>query len=51
MSKFYEVRKRDGPARLGQLLLRGAGAKQLTPAVFHVEALLSGEEGFDVRSV
>ncbi len=51
MSKFYEVRKRDGPARLGQLLLRGAGAKQQTPAVFHVEALLSGEEGFDVRSV
>ncbi len=51
MSKFSEVRKRDGPARLGQLVFRGADAKQQTPAVLHVEALLSGEEGFDVRSV
>jgi archaeosine synthase len=50
MSKFYEVRKRDGPARIGLLSLSNA-TKTLTPAVFHVEALLSGEEGFDVRSV
>lgn len=49
MSKFYEVRKRDGPARIGQLPLRGS--KQQTPAVLHGEALLSGEEGLDVRSV
>ena len=49
-SKFYEVRKRDGTARIG-LLSPPEVKKTLTPAVFHVEALLSGEEGFDVRSV
>ena len=50
MSKFYEVRKRDGPARIG--LLSPPEVKKIqTPAVFHVESLLSGEEGFDVRSV
>jgi archaeosine synthase len=49
MSKFYEVKKRDGPARIGLFSLKGA--KQHTPLVFHVESLLSGEEGFEVRSV
>jgi archaeosine synthase len=50
MTKFYEVRKRDGPARIG-LLFPSEVKKTQTPAVFRVEALLSGEEGFDVRSV
>jgi len=50
MSKYYEVRKRDGPARIG-LLSPPEVKKTQTPAVFHVEALLNGEEGVDVRSV
>ncbi|MBN1761835.1 MAG: DUF5591 domain-containing protein [Methanomicrobia archaeon] len=49
MSTFYEVRKRDGAARLGILSL--PGEKQQTPLLFQVESLSSGKEGFEVRSV
>jgi hypothetical protein len=43
------VKKRDGPARLGQLTLRGE--KQHTSVVLHVESLRIGEKGLDVHSV
>jgi archaeosine synthase len=49
MSTFYEVRKRDGAARLGILTLHEE--KQHTPLLFHVESLSNGNEGFEVRSV
>jgi archaeosine synthase len=49
MSTFYEVRKRDGAARLGILTLHEE--KQHTPLLFQVESLSSGKEGFEVRSV
>ena len=49
MTKFYEVRKRDGAARIGQLSLRDE--KKQTPLLFHVESLSSGKEGFEVLSV
>jgi len=49
MSTFYEVRRRDGAARLGLLSLNGE--KQQTPLLFHGDSLRSGKEGFAVRSV
>ena len=49
MSTFYEVRRRDGAARLGLLSLKED--KQRTPLLFHGDSLRSGEEGFAVRSV
>jgi hypothetical protein len=45
MSTFYEVRKRDGAARLGILTLHEE--KQQTPPLFHVESLSNGNEGFE----
>ncbi|MBE0517180.1 MAG: DUF5591 domain-containing protein [Methanophagales archaeon] len=47
MSKFYEVRKRDGAARLGILSLRGE-KKQQTPLLFRVDSLSRGEEEIKV---
>jgi hypothetical protein len=44
MSRFYEVRRRDGAARSGILSL--PGEKKHTPLLFHVESLHSGKEGF-----
>ncbi len=49
MSKFYEVKKRDGAARLGLLSLQAG--KQQTPLLLHGDALRSGSGGVDVRSV
>ncbi len=49
MSRFYEVRRRDGAARIG--LLSANGEKKHTPLLFHVESLSSGKEGFEVLSV
>ncbi|MGC9444656.1 MAG: archaeosine synthase subunit alpha [Candidatus Methanospirareceae archaeon] len=49
MSTFYEVRRRDGAARLGLLSLQEG--RQQTPLLFHGDSLRSGEEGFAVRSV
>jgi archaeosine synthase len=49
MSTFYEVRKRDGAARLGFLSLNNE--KKHTPLLFHVESLRNGKEGFAVLSV
>ncbi|MBN1454755.1 MAG: DUF5591 domain-containing protein [Methanomicrobia archaeon] len=49
MSTFYEVRRRDGAARLGLLSLKEE--KQQTPLLFHGDSLRSGKEGFAVRSV
>ncbi len=39
MSKFYEVRKRDGAARIGKLSLRGGNQLQ-TPLMLRVESLI-----------
>jgi archaeosine synthase len=50
MSRFYEVRRRDGAARIGLLSANGE-KKQHTPLLFHVESLSSGKEGFEVLSV
>ena len=41
MTKFYEVRKRDGAARLGRLLIGGAAVE--TPLLLSVEAVRSGD--------
>ncbi|HUV02958.1 MAG TPA: archaeosine synthase subunit alpha [Desulfobacteria bacterium] len=49
MSTFYEVRKRDGAARLG--FLSPPGEKKQTPLLFHVESLSNGKDGFEVLSV
>ena len=49
MSTFYEVKRRDGAARLGLLSLKET--RQQTPLLFHGDALRSGEEGFTMRSV
>ncbi|HDS45904.1 MAG TPA: hypothetical protein ENN68_07435 [Methanomicrobia archaeon] len=49
MSTFYEVRRRDGAARLGLLSVKEG--RQQTPLLFHGDSLRSGEEGFAVRSV
>ena len=46
MTKFYEVRKRDGAARIGQLSIRDE--KLQTPLLFRVDSLSAGEEGFEV---
>ncbi len=47
MSRFFEVRRRDGAARIG--LLSANGEKQHTPLLFHVESLQSGgKEGVEV---
>jgi queuine/archaeosine tRNA-ribosyltransferase len=46
MTKFYEVRRRDGAARIGQLSIRGE--KKQTPLLFHVESLHSGKEAIKV---
>jgi archaeosine synthase len=49
MSTFYEVRRRDGAARLGLLSLKEE--KQQTPLLLHGDSLRSGKEGFVVRSI
>ncbi len=49
MSTFYEVKKRDGAARMG--LLTQPDEKKQTPLLFHVESLHSSKEGFEVLSV
>ncbi|MHC1600184.1 MAG: archaeosine synthase subunit alpha [Candidatus Methanospirareceae archaeon] len=46
MTKFYEVRRRDGAARLGFLSLNSE--KKQTPLLLRVESLSSGEEGIEV---
>ena len=46
MSKFYEVRRRDGAARIGFLSI--PGEKQQTPLLFRVESLNSGKEAIKV---
>ena len=46
MTKFYEVRRRDGAARLGFLSLHEE--KKQTPLLLRVESLSSGKEGFEV---
>ncbi len=46
MTKFYEVRRRDGAARIGFLSL--LGEKKQTPLLFHVESLSAGEEAIKV---
>ena len=47
MTKFYEVRRRDGAARIGILSL--PDEKKQTPLLFHVESLSSsGEEAIKV---
>ncbi len=43
MTKFYEVRKRDGAARIGILSLHG-GKKARTPLLFRIGLLSAGEE-------
>jgi len=42
MSKFYEVRKRDGAARIGKLSLRG-GTQLQTPLMLRMESLIEKE--------
>jgi len=49
MTKFYEVRRRDGAARIGFLSLNSE--KKQTPLLLHVESLSSGKEGFEVTHV
>jgi len=49
MTKFYEVRRRDGAARIGFLSLNGE--KKQTPLLFHVESLRSDKEGLKVIHV
>jgi archaeosine synthase len=46
MSRFFEVRRRDGAARIGLFSL--GEEKKHTPLLFHVESLQSGNEGFEV---
>ncbi len=46
MTKFYEVRRRDGAARIGILSL--PGEKKQTPLLFRVDALSTGEEAIKV---
>jgi archaeosine synthase len=46
MSKFYEVRRRDGAARIGLLSLNGE--KEQTPLLFRVDSLSRGEEVIQV---
>lgn len=43
MSKFYEVRKRDGAARIGRLSLNGGNQAQ-TPLILRVESLSGSRE-------
>ena len=47
MSKFYEVRRRDGAARIGLLSLN-SGEKRQTPLMLRAESLRSGEEEIKV---
>ncbi len=47
MSKFYEVKKRDGAARIGLLSL-SKGKKARTPLLFRVDSLSAGEEELEV---
>lgn len=47
MSKFYEVRRRDGAARIGLLSSRD-GKKVQTPLVFHIESLQNDQEALQV---
>jgi archaeosine synthase len=49
MSRFYEVRRRDGAARIGLFSLNGE--KEQTPLLFRVESLRSGEEEINVIHV
>lgn len=46
MSKFYEVRRRDGAARIGLFSLNGE--KKQTPLLFRAESLRSSEEEITV---
>lgn len=46
MSKFYEVRRRDGAARIGILSL--PGEKKQTPLLFRVDSLSAGKEELEV---
>ena len=48
MTKFYEVRRRDGAARIGFLSLNDE--KKQTPLLFHVDSLSSGKEGFEITN-
>ncbi|MEA1957945.1 MAG: archaeosine synthase subunit alpha [Euryarchaeota archaeon] len=50
MTKFYEVRKRDGAARIGILSLHG-GKKARTPLLFRIDLLSAGEEVINVIHV
>ena len=46
MTKFYEVRRRDGAARIGFLSL--SGEKKQTPLLFSIESLITGEAAIKV---
>jgi len=46
MSKFYEVRRRDGAARIGILSL--PGGKKQTPLLLRIDSLNAGEEIINV---
>lgn len=50
MSKFYEVRKRDGAARIGLLSLHEKKKKQ-TPLLLRIDSLSAGEEVIKVIHV
>nr|MCR5853210.1 hypothetical protein [Methanophagales archaeon] len=49
MSKFYEVRERDGAARLGELSLRNG--KLLTPFMLDLERFSSEEKESEDKGV
>jgi len=49
MSKFYEVRRRDGAARIGILSL--PGGKKQTPLLLRIDSLNAGEEIINVIHV
>ena len=53
MSRFYEVKKRDGAARIGRLLLKGKGMEMQTPLLLNIESLSSsgGEDKMEVIGV
>ena len=52
MSRFYEVKKRDGAARIGRLLLKGRSKEMQTPLLLNIESLSSGgEEKMEVIGV
>ena len=49
MTKFYEVRRRDGAARIGLLSLNSE--KKQTPLLFRIDSLSAGEEAIEVIHV